>query len=78
MENTKLHLYVEMKDNESSESAINRTHEIIEILFSNYGYGVLEIEENEDIENEIKAFISVDTNSDNIYKITSDLSVQVY
>lgn len=73
-----LHLYVKVLENESTEKSIERTHEIIENALKVYGYSVHEIGENEDLDNEIKAFLSVDTTKEIIYEITSNLSVQLY
>lgn len=73
-----LHLYIEILNNESTENAIERTRKIIGSTFDEYGYSIHEIGGNEDLNNEIKAFLSVDTNKEKLYEITSNLCAQLY
>ena len=77
--NTKLHLYIEMNENETAEQAINRTNETIEILFSEYGFTVLEqFKDDDGNENEIKSYLSVDISKEQAHKILNDYMYQVY
>lgn len=76
--NTDLHLYVDVLENESIETATKRTNDIIESTFGNYGFSIFEIGENEELENEIKAFIAVDIEENEVFKVAKDLNIQVY
>lgn len=75
---TDLHLYIETKKNETVQQAIERTNSIIKTLFSEYGFTVLEQEENEDVDNEIKTFLSVDVTKSQAHNILNDYMYQVY
>lgn len=73
-----LHLYVDVKENEDIKTAITRTEGIIEQKFERYGFTIHEIGENEDSENEIKAFLTVDADAETLNEVTEELSVQLY
>ncbi len=74
-----LHLYVEIINNESIDDALKRTFSLIDKVFAEYGYSVHEIEKNEDMENEIKALLTVDVPNEKVHELMGhDLSYQLY
>lgn len=73
-----LHIYVEIIDNESLDAAINRTYSLIDQNFGVYGYAIHEIGKNEDVENEIKALLTVDAPNEKIYELPNELCYQLY
>ncbi|WGT37953.1 hypothetical protein QH639_19315 [Lysinibacillus sp. 1 U-2021] len=75
---TELHLYIEMKENETVQQAIERTNIIIETLFAEYGFTLLEQEKNEDMDNEIKTYLIVDVPKPQAHNILGDYVYQVY